>query len=152
MSLYGNIAASIVAQLSAQVTAFRKVLAIADQSQIDILVKARPGCGVMVTSGRLIGDDQPMQSDVIEATVEVLIVTASLSGTQGIDSDDGAYDLVEDVHGALAGFEPTSAAIPLAYVSDDLVEAAQGRVLWVVTFTVGLERSITAGHEEEEGP
>jgi hypothetical protein len=141
MSLYGGIVAAVVAQLVAEVDELRKVIPLASLDQIDINVKNLPSAAVLITSSALTGGPQPMSSDVVLAQLEVLIVCRSLSGVQGVTSDDGAYELVDSVHAAIAGLDPTGAAIPIAYTGDEMIAADNGRVLWSVQFTVGIERT-----------
>lgn len=134
MSTFGDIEDWVEARLTSQVSALRKVVAIATPEEFRIVGRHAPAAGVLVVAGDDADEMTQGGDQLITIEVGIWVSARALRGGENLDDTNGLHDLLDSIHTAFKQQTPTSAYEPLRYSGHELEDIESGLAIMRVSY------------------
>lgn len=112
----------------------RDVKVLNNLDDMDALIHSAPSVGVVYAGGTNSNTATPEGIEYVYFDVDVLIVCASFTDSEGMTGDNGVNEILDDLETALGGELISDFDEPLQYQSDSALGSENGQIEHVVRY------------------
>ncbi len=132
MSLRAEIIHAVADRVRSELPALNRVLVIGATQEFEQIGLHPPSVGLILTRSVNSDTDTPPGEEYAYFTVQIWIAAQRFGvddRESGITDEAGVYNILDDVHAAMAGWTPDSADEPMRFIESDVEEIGDGLIV-----------------------